>query len=270
MREADFRAFIDAGSAAWPSIHVSDDDFARHVSERLLGGSLPPLEHAGDLYLACACALRSAGAVDAFHVAHGEVIARVLARRGAAADVADDAVQALNERLFVAEPPKIGEYAGRGPLRSWVATAAATTLAMIRRTARRRREEPAAAEPDLAAAALESGPELRYMKERYSAEVRASIVRALEGLSDRDRALLRMHLGERLGIDRIGALYRIDRATAARWLARARDALVAAARLELRDRLKLSESQYHSIASLVRSELHVSIARLLGEKGPKQ
>src|SRR5262245_32738408 len=116
-----------AARGAWPELDVPEGDFARYAAE---GGAQPAF--LADLYLACA---RGApGAADAFHREFANVIARVLARRRASWDVADDAAQALTERLLVGEKPKIADYAGRGPLRSWVASAAATTLLMMRRS----------------------------------------------------------------------------------------------------------------------------------------
>ena len=74
---------------------------------------------------------------------------------------------------------------------------------------------------------------------------------------------MRLHVGERMSIDQLGTLYKVNRATAARWIASARESLVAAAREQIRERLKLRESEYESIVALVRSQLDVSIARHL-------
>src|SRR5262245_52853691 len=51
---------LDAGRAAWPSLDLSDDDFLKHIGERLTSAPDAPRAllaiHAGDLFLACACA----------------------------------------------------------------------------------------------------------------------------------------------------------------------------------------------------------------------
>lgn len=260
-------AYLRAARDAWPELEVDEAALVAHVSQRAIDGAPPPVAHAGDLYLACACALGVPGAVDAFDRAYGSVIARVLARRRATPDLADDAAQTIRERLFVAAgdgAPKIAEYAGTGPLRSWVSTVAATTALMANRAAARRREE---SEPDGDAVGdlvRGAGPDLLYLKERYKADMAKAVIAALGALGDRDRTLLRLQLSERMSIDRIGAMYRVDRSTAARWLAAARDALIAGARRELKDKLGLDEDECDSMAALVRSELHVSIVRLLG------
>jgi RNA polymerase sigma-70 factor (ECF subfamily) len=266
--EEALATYVQTARAAWPELDVDAEELARHLATRAIAGAPPPLAHAADVYLALACARGVPGAAAAFDRVYGNVIARVLSRRRAADDVADDASQLVRERLLVAPPggaPKIADYTGIGALRSWVSTAAATTLAMMRRASARRREEAPRDDDDADAAVLgaATGPELRYMKERYKSEIGDAIKHALTQLSDRDRTLLRLHLGEQMGIDRLGALYKVDRSTAARWLGSARAALVAAARDEMRARLRLSESECESIAALVQSELHVSFARLL-------
>jgi RNA polymerase sigma-70 factor, ECF subfamily len=263
--EPALRAYVDAARAAWPDFGIEPEEIVSYVASRTPAGKLPDPAYAADLLLACACARGTSAAIGAFHRHHGTVIARVLSRRRASADLADDATQAVFERLLIAPPgrsPKIGEYRGTGPLRSWVATAAATTLMMMRRAAGRRREEP----PDSGISlglAVETDPELRYIKERYRAEMEGAVSLALDRLGDRERTLLRLHLTERMSIDQLGVMYGINRATAARWLAAARAAVLTGAREELRTRLRLSPSEWGSVVALVRSQLNVSIARHL-------
>ncbi len=192
------------------------------------------------------------------------MIARVLARRHAATDMAKDATQLVHQRLLVAEPgqtPEIAKYRGTGPLRSWVSTTAATTLLMMQRSAGRRREEQQ--DSSVIVAVKDADPELQYLKERYKVEMEEALVRALGGLGDRERTLLRLHLGERMSIDHIGSMYQVNRATAARWLVRARQALLDATRHEIQARLRVSSSECDSIVALVRSQLDVSILRHL-------
>jgi RNA polymerase sigma-70 factor, ECF subfamily len=95
--------------------------------------------------------------------------------------------------------------------------------------------------------------------------VEEAIVHALDALSDRDRTLLRLHLCERSSIDVLGAMYGVNRATAARWLAAARRELLSGARERLRARLRLSETECDSLVAMVNSRLDVSIVRRLSE-----
>lgn len=262
--EAALRAYLDAARGAWPKLAIGDVEFIRYVAARTPAGEAPSLAHAGDLLLACACAQGVPAAIAAFHATFGAVIARVLSSRRAR-DLGEDSTQAVYDRLLVASAgaaPKIAAYKGGAPLRSWVATVAARTLMAMRRAAGRRREQ---AEDTSFFAGLAKGadPELLYLKEHYKFELEEAVVNALARLTDRERTLLRLHLGEQLSIDQLGVMYRVNRATAARWLAAARESLVTSSRADLRARLRLSEAECDSVMALVQSQFHFSFARRL-------
>jgi RNA polymerase sigma-70 factor, ECF subfamily len=266
--EGALREYLDAARSRWPEFVIDDVEFVRYVAARARDGQLPAGKHAADLLLACACTRSLDGAVGAFERCYGPVIDRVLAHRKASADVAADARQIVLERLLVGDAskgtaPKLGDYRGSGPLHSWVASTAATTLLTLRRSANRRREQPE--ESGGAALGARLDPELDYLKLKYKAEVEEAIIGALAQLSARDCALLRLHLGERMSIDALGAVYSVNRATAARWLAAARAALVEKTKTTLRARLQLSEHECDSLVGLVQSQLDVSIVRRLSE-----
>lgn len=266
--EAALRSYVEAAKQRWPEFGIDELEFVRYAGRHARDGRLQPAAHAADLLLACACSKGLESGIHAFQRELGPVIDRVLAHRKASADVAADARQIVQERLLVGDAsrgvaPKIDAYLGAGPLRSWVATTAATTLLAMRRAAGRRREQP----EDSGGAALGErvDPELDHLKLRYKPEVEQALVEGLEQLSARERTLLRLHLGERLSIDALGSMYSVNRATAARWLAAARRALVKHALESLSKRLRLSETECNSLVALVRSQLDVSIVRRLSE-----
>jgi RNA polymerase sigma-70 factor, ECF subfamily len=258
---------LSAARAAWPTLAISDEDFVAFLAERSGPSGLPPLAHAADLLLACACIAGDRGALSAFHAHYDRVVTRVLQRRAGNFGAIDDVRQAVFEKLLVAadgERPKLGDYRGTGSLKSWVASVAMTTLLMTRRSQLRRREQPTDDQDPIVDHVLQSGPELHYLKVRYRGPVEAAIVSALGQLADRERVLLRLHLCERMSIDRLGEMYGVNRATAARWLVNARQALLRATRLEIRRGLGVSDGECDSILNLVHSQLDVSLARHLG------
>lgn len=257
--EQQLAAYVQAARAPWPELQLDELEFLRYAARRTPAGQLPQLSHAAELWLACACASQVAGAAQVFQREYGSVIARVLGRRKASEDLAAEVQQQLAEKLLVGQgerPARIAEYRGQGPLKSWVATATATTLATLRRTQQRRREEPEPATELAWDGALD--PELEYLKQRYAPELQGALVAALEKLGDRERTLLRLHLGERLSIDVIGSMYGVNRATAARWLSAARGQVLERTRAELSTRLALSESECNSLVALAYSRLELS------------
>jgi RNA polymerase sigma-70 factor (ECF subfamily) len=113
---------------------------------------------------------------------------------------------------------------------------------------------------------LSPGPdlELGYLRERYRADVDAAMRAGLAALAEQARALLRYSVVDGWSVDRIGALYGVHRATAARRIAAARIQLGAAIRSELAARLAISFGEVDSIVRLVQSRIDVSLERLLG------
>jgi RNA polymerase sigma-70 factor, ECF subfamily len=262
--------YLAAARARWPDFGVDPHVFVRYLAERCSGAELPPSAHAADLWLACACAQGVPAAIQQFQREYEPLIARIAARRGASPDVAADVRQQLCERLLVADVSsgqraKIGDYRGSGALKSWVASAAATTLLSLQRATKRRRERQEPEERDMMLVRLD--PELDYLKQHYSAQVHDAVVAAVLALSSRDKALLRLHLGQRLSIDALGTMYGVNRATAARWLATAREALRRGTVKDLRGRLQLEPRECDSLIALVNSQLDVSLLRHLEQDG---
>jgi RNA polymerase sigma-70 factor (ECF subfamily) len=114
-----------------------------------------------------------------------------------------------------------------------------------------------------AAMAGDAAPELAYMKALYKERFEAATRDALGARPARDRTLLRLHLGERMTLEQLGAAYDVSHATARRWLIAARDALVTEVRRVLTERLGLSPSEYESVAAMVRSQIDVQVVELL-------
>ena len=112
-----------------------------------------------------------------------------------------------------------------------------------------------------------SSPELAYLKERYRAAFTEALEAAVAGLSDRDRALLRLYHVDELSLEAVAALYRVHLSTVSRWLTCARESVAGATSSHLRERLGVGRSDVDSIAALLMSQLDVSLTRLLG--GPR-
>jgi RNA polymerase sigma-70 factor (ECF subfamily) len=259
----DVKSSWEAGLTKWPGVQLDFATFAAYAAERARLAPQTP-EHGADLFLACACARRTPHAIDAFERALGSAISGAIARAGARGVLAEEAAQATRRRLFVAEPgetPKIAEYGGRAPLRKWVATVASRELAMLRRSAKRKREDEF--DEDLAVSAAGRSVETRYLKARYKRDFAEAVRAAIAALSPKDRALLQLAYANGFTVDRIGAWYQVSRATAARWVAAARDALHEGTRRELCARLGITRSEYRSLAALVRSDLELSVVKLL-------
>jgi RNA polymerase sigma-70 factor (ECF subfamily) len=258
---------IATARAAHPDVAIDDAALARFVGVRL--GEAKDLAAvlraapAADLLLACGCAAGDRSAQAAFDRILDEVDAAAIAVR-APADTIDEVKQMLRAQLLVARddrPPAIAGYAGRGSLRAWLRITA--TRELVRQIKKQLRDVPL--EQAILDQPGEGDPVLERLKAQYRAEFAAALGEALLDLDARERTLLRLSILDDLGIDEIGAIYAVHRATAARWLIKARAALVEATQRRLAGRLKLGEDEVTSVIRMIQSKLDVSMERLLDE-----
>lgn len=248
------------GRRAWPQVALDEAAFTRHL-ERLgyIAGEL----HAADLYLACACTLGAPQAVEAFDQAFMPKVAAFVASVDGSPSFVEEVRQHLRDKLLVAPEggvPKIADYSGRGPLGGWVRVSAVRAAIDLQR----RRRSALHVEGGFAeTAAVAIDPEMALIKARYEAEFSTAIRSAMASLSARERNVLYMHFVDGQSIDRIGAVYKTHRATAARWLARTREKLLDHVHQELGERLRLTPSEFVSLTAAIRSQLDVSLSGLL-------
>ena len=263
------RAVADAREA-WPEIG-DVPGFDRFVTERVEDADDPcaALEqlHLDDLYVAHGCAHGNAGAVGVFDAHVMTAVPRAVARIDGSPAFTEEIAQRTRLRLLVSEAgerPRIAGYRGRGKLRSWVQVTA-VRLALEER----RRKNPAEANrSDRAlenARELSGDPEIEHIRMMYRDDFSTAFKEALGTLSARERNVLRLYLLDGLNIDQIGAIYRVHRATIARWIAKARESLLKEARKRVRERLQISAGEFESLMGMVRSHLDLSLDRFLND-----
>lgn len=214
-----------------------------------------------DLFLSGSAAAGNAAAVATVEaLLYAEVRGAGLALR-APDTLVDEARQRLRVHLLVGSAsrgPALADYAGHGHLRGFLRISATRECLRLLRAGRR---EVGLADDQLMDGALD--PELAHLKATYRLPFTRAFLRAFDELTPRERTLLRHHTIDRLTIDRIGALYGAHRATAARWLERARTKLAERTEEHLAEDLGLDVSEISSVIRLVRSQLDVSLEELL-------
>ncbi|MDQ3338719.1 MAG: hypothetical protein M4D80_26435 [Myxococcota bacterium] len=261
---------VAAARKAWPQINVDPVAWIRALAAlssnpfepaRPLGSIIPE-----DHYLAFACAGGDAAAIAACN-------AILVREAGFAADgtrmhasVRDEATQVVREVMFVARgdrPPAIADYAGRGALRSWLRVSVSRELVRI---AKAQNRAVPLEEHLVADTGFGDDPALEELKAKYRAQLADAFRTALTKLPARDRTLLRYQLVDGLTIDEIGSIYKVHRATAARWIAQIRDDLVERTRAMMAEALGVDTAEAASIVRLVQSQLDVSVIRHLQPK----
>lgn len=223
--------------------------------------SQSPLE--SELALARACAQ---GEPEALGRLEREYLPRVrvaVERVDGRAAFVDDALQVLRQRLLVGAAPRIGEYAGTGPLVSWLRAAAVRTALNLKRPGAREEQ----GDDDALEALPLSGPtpELALLVERHRPAFKAAFRAALATLEPNERTLLKLQVVDGLSLERIGVVYAVNKSTVSRWLATAHGRLVEETRARLKADLALSGGELESLVRAMRSGIEISVAALLEE-----
>jgi RNA polymerase sigma-70 factor (ECF subfamily) len=260
-------AMVLAAQAAHPRVRLDDERFVHHLArhrppDATLDGWLGSI-CAGDLYLACACAEGAPAAIEALDLLFRSQVGGYLAGLRPAPDFVDDVAQAVRERLLVGaggSPPRIAEYSGRGPLSSWLRV---VTVRLALAMRRKRTELVAAEEPEEEAAPVDA--EIDALKRRHAGEVNAAFRAAVGALTSQQRDLLRRHFVEGATLAELAAALGVGRATVARWVAAARQEILARAHRQLREKLRLRPAELESLMRLMRSQLDLSLSTAFPE-----
>ncbi len=261
---------VELALEARGKLSVTPEQLVAHVA-RVAGSKTEPdalgTLKAADLYLAAACAAGEDRALSLFDAEYGRDIDLAIARSGNVNLSKDEFRQLLRNKLFVArggeKPPKIADYAGRGDLRSWVRVTALRMIVDIVRQKNAGREISVESEMLGAMPAPNEDPELDYIQRVYKNEFKDALQVGFGNLTPRERNLLRHQVIHGLNIDQVGAIYRVHRTTAFRWIEKARKSLLRETRSALMNRLRVGSGEFQSIMRVVQGDLDVSVRRLL-------
>jgi RNA polymerase sigma-70 factor (ECF subfamily) len=277
--EALLHSFWRRGQGAWGDLVLDEREFLDAARRTLeleddfdILANEPGRFFAEDFYLACACASRLPRALAVMEERYLPGVLRSLSAVSAAPMFVDDALQRLRESLFLGAEggaPQIQSYRGRGPLTSWLRICA-TRLALKLKTRGRPADTDAATQDELAQVASDEDLELYAIQDEYRAEFKRAFQEAFAKLSARDKNLLRMQILEGLSVDQVATLYRVHRGSASRWLTTIRRFLLEETRRTLTERLHTTEADVDDLLELTRSQLDVSLSRLLRETPPSE
>lgn len=247
------------GKMLWPDVDVA---LARFVSRaiELRVGEAGLRAWPGDFYLASAACDGDPSAITAIDGFIGRLTGR-FRRLVANADDASDVLQTVRERLFVGQQPRIRAYDAAGPLAHWIKVIALRTA--VDRHRSEMRADRAIKEASKSDLAQEDTLANVLFKRQYHAEFQAVLRAQVSALSQRDRAVLRLHLVEGFSIEAIALGRGVHRVTVARWIWSAGETLLDGLRRHFKDRHGLVPSECDSLAHLVQSQLSLDLPHLL-------
>lgn len=247
-----------AGRDAWPAC---DLDRARFMQRAASLDDSAVGDGGAELYLAIAIEAKVAGAAEELERSYLAQLPVALAGYRASVSEIDEVVQVVRTKLIAPRADgttPLVDYAGRGQLDGLVrVTAVRAFLTMRQKTVR----EVAVGGAEDAWLEAIVAPDLarETLAEAERADVKHAIAAALGELGGRDRAVLRMHFVNGLGIDAIAKVMGVHRATAARQISRLKQELVEKVRGTLAQRWGGDSA----VAVRVASQMDLSLERLL-------
>jgi RNA polymerase sigma-70 factor (ECF subfamily) len=257
--DSEEEAAYETGRAAWPDVVLERECFAGRA--RAAGVRADDLAvHAADLFLAYACVDGNRAAVEHFERLLLSRVEIYVGHLNLSPASLEETRQRVRVKLLAGDPPAIAWYRGRGPLGAWVrVTTVRAALDLVARP------DEGASDRELLelTAPLDDNPELAAARELYRQRFQSGLEAALTALTPREKTLLRLHVVDGLNVDGIGRIFRVHRATAARWLVTIRSRIFQSLREELGLQRLASSSEVRSLAGLLRDEIHLSATRIL-------
>jgi RNA polymerase sigma-70 factor (ECF subfamily) len=106
-------------------------------------------------------------------------------------------------------------------------------------------------------------PELKLIKERYREPFKQALRAALGELSSEQRNMLKLHFVDGMTLENVATAFHVSRATIARRIAQARDAVFDHVRVRLQAELGIDRAEFEGLLGLLRSRLELSLSALL-------
>jgi RNA polymerase sigma-70 factor (ECF subfamily) len=267
LDDKSLEALHAAGAAAWPDVDLPLERFRAAVEAALEAGSSLESLHATELYLAAGCLAGDRAAIAAFERDVMGAVRPSVERACRGGANADDIVQGTLAKLLAGPPePKLAQYTGKGSLVGWVRVVAVREALQARR--RSKKEIVSDEAVVVGSAPTVASLEMRMLKEMHGPAFGRAVQDAMRRLTVEQRALLRFHVRDGLGIDQIAPMLGIHRATAARRLEKARADVLEHVQAILRERHGLSESEVKSLCAALGNEVDVSLGRALADEAP--
>jgi RNA polymerase sigma-70 factor, ECF subfamily len=273
--EGLLRRAWETGRRRWPELDLPADVFIHYLTERLpKAGAEIPLEtaienlHLEDLYLACACVKGVPGAVEALEKHFLARLPALLAYLNPPPMTLDEVCQQVRVHLLVPTreaEPTLAEYAGNGPLLSWVRVIATRMLQKQFGPTRERSGENIVAAME-AERAPGQDPESQLFKHRFRHAFRKAMQEAFAALSSDERYLLKLHFIDRLPTTKLGPLFGKDQSTISRWITKAREKVYEETKRRLKERLHLSSKEFESHMEAIKSSFEMRLSQLLNEE----
>ncbi len=253
--------------AQYPNVRLSAEEFipflARHLPQEIAQPKDLADIQLAELFLVCAYGRGDSTAAAILESQYMPRVAASLLRLSTPPQNIADIMQELRERLFQMQNASVLRrgYSGRSALSGWLCLSAIRAAGLLH--ARKHRELPLEKAAAEFLPALGKDAESALLAVHFKDLFHSAFQEAVALLSPRERNLLRYHYLMQLSVDQIGAIYRVHRATAARWVAGAKAQLVEGTRQRLLARAPLNTESLPQIMELIRSQVALNLEHVL-------
>lgn len=256
------RAAFERGRSAWPGVRATLADYAAWLATAAVEDQ--DLEsRAEELFLAWACSMGDEEAHRLFETKFLGQVGGYVHRFHLAPHLLDEVRQRVRLKQLFGARPGIALYRGRGPLGAWVRATAVRVAFDVAAEAGRVVVDRDAELEDVWRA-FDDGPEALTLKAAYRDQLVGALQESLQALGARDKTLLRMHVVDGLTIDVMGRIYKVHRATVARWLVAIRQRIFDDLRSRAALRWGTSSGDLRSLVRILGDDIHLSARRILG------
>jgi RNA polymerase sigma-70 factor (ECF subfamily) len=268
-QEVLIAGLCDEAEAAWPDVYLPRATFAAKLNAVLAetGTTAATDLYHVDLYLAVACSAGDPAAIAAFSRRYLENVAHYVRRFADHVALFDEVRAQLEDKLlFAAEaghPPRIAQYAGRGPLEAWVALAAQRSLlSMLRARGSVSRSDPTEGlwEVWTATADLE-----RDLSQRYAETIKEALRLVVQSLPVRQRMILRLSIVEDVSLSQIARMLKVNQSTISRTFHLSLDRVNEELRTKLKAIHGMRDSEVESVVRELRSRIDLSLSGVFAD-----
>lgn len=250
---------------------AADPERLARLLARVMRPGEDPLAVLGSLHVEDLCLAERAAAGQDLAIAElGQTLDRAVrtavSRIHPDASFLDEVAQRLRGKLLLASPgaaPKLLDYAGRGSLARWLEASALRVALTLRAEDRKGHTGEGALE---AVEAPGPQPDVAFIRGQLGPELQRALEEVLTALPVRERNLLRLYFVKGLTVEEIGRMEGTHKSTISRWLARVRAGTLERVRATLVERLRLSSGELDSVLAELKSQLHLSVSRVLGPR----
>jgi RNA polymerase sigma-70 factor, ECF subfamily len=251
------REAYDRGCAAHPAIRISFEFFLKHWNQVVsVDGGQEIFDT--DLFLCAACLAGDNDAMDRVNGLLSASAQSVKSHFRVDDDERDEILQSVRIRLLSGPQPRLAGYRGASPLTAWLSVVVRRAALDAYRSSR----EPSS-DQDILDLVADGVSPLHGALETDRERLRFFLETSLMRLEPQERTLLKMNLLDHQSIDAIGLVFRVHRATVARWLVDIRMRLLKDLVSLMKSELRTNSTEIQSLIRYYRSDLEMSLSRVL-------